>query len=108
MKLVERFFHIRTRGAKGGATIRVVGDLDNIGKVNVQYTICSKKDVFCKKTGRSYAANAPVQEVALRDLAGKLAEIWCDVFRIEPESFDFAWRAQTRDFSFAIRYFLPK
>ena len=108
MKLVERFFHIRTRGAKGGATIRVVGDLDNIGKVNVQYTICSKKDVFCKKTGRSYAANAPVQEIALRDLAGTLSGIECHAVSVPAHQFDYVWRSSIPTWSFAIRYFLPK
>jgi hypothetical protein len=87
---------------KGGVTVRVTGDTDNVGQVDVQYVECSQKDNFCKKTGRSLAEKAPVKVVALRYLPAELGRI--------------AQRAQARkrllafnsDFTFAIKYFLPK
>lgn len=99
---VERFFHIRTEYQFGGATIRVTGDTDHVGQVEIQSTICSRNDPFCKKTGRETALKAPVKIVPLRYLPQELA-------RIEDKM-----RDQTRlsavalDYTYSLRYFLPK
>ena len=96
MSKVTRYFHIRT-GTKGGATVCVIGDTTNPAQVNVQYSLCSKKDTFEKKTGRSFAEKAPIKVVALRYLPQELQRI--------------ADKAKSRlrgDFTYAIKYFLPK
>lgn len=107
MAQVERFFHIRNpkwmdAAHKGGVTVRVVGDTDHVGQVDVQFTECSKKDNFCKKTGRSYAARAPVKVVPLRFLPQELSRIADTAIKNKRII------AATDDFTFAIKYFLPK
>lgn len=96
MAKVIRFFHIRT-GKKGGATVRVAGDTESIGTVDVQFSLCSKKDNFVKAIGRSCAEKAPVKVVPLRFLPRELGVIS-----------DKAKRAFNDDFTFAIKYFLPR
>jgi 1,4-dihydroxy-2-naphthoyl-CoA synthase len=109
---VQRFFHLRVGNQRnGGATVLVTGDTDKVGTVDVQTAFCSKKDNYCRKTGRDTAKAAPVETVPLRDLSRKLAEIdktaitradnW---FRKHPQEIGFIGR----DFSFATRYFLPR
>ena len=100
---VERFFHLRRFGGiypetRGGATVRVTGDTEHVGQVDVQVTFCSKKDVYCKKTGREVAAKAPVKVVPLRYLPQELK-------RIAEKA---GCHSQFQDQSFAVRYFLPK
>lgn len=101
---IERFFHIRTGKKTGGATVRVTADTDQIGQVDVQVSNCSKKDPFCKKTGRTLAAEAPIKVVPLRYLPAELDRIANKAFK----------RCKTPnmmgmfDYSFAIKYFLPK
>lgn len=98
MAKIIRFFHIRTGVATGGATVKVVGDTDNVGQVDVQVTYCSKKDVFCKKTGRAEAEKAPIKVVPLRFLPKELGRV--------NEKVD--GRIYTYDYSFSLKYFLPK
>ncbi len=111
---VERFFHLRTLAQCGGATVRVVGDPEKVGKVYVQTAFCHTKqgaltkqkqaDPYCKKTGRDTAIAAPMKEVALRYLPAELNRIRAETLRrvnepgyvVEP------------DYSFAMKYFLPK
>ena len=112
MTIVTRFFHIRplTRQNKqwvpaqrAGATVKVVGDTDNVGSVTVQFTLCSKNDLFCKRTGRKEAEKAEAQTISLRHLPSTLNKV--------SELVDAAIKkAMTpdQDYSYAIKYFLPK
>ena len=96
MSKTSRYFHIRT-GTKGGATVKVVGDDKDVGNVQVQYALCSKKDQFVKATGRSCAEAAPIKVVPLRYLPQELGRI--------------AAKAKARmavDYTYAIKYYLPK
>lgn len=97
MSQIERFFHLR-QGPKGGATVRVVGDTDVVGHVFVQFARCSKKDAFCKATGRSLAVNKPAEYVALRYLPAALERIAKKEVGTQ----------HPHDYSFAVKYFLPK
>lgn len=101
---VQRYFHIRPQaGVKGkfnGATVMVTGETDVPAQVDVQVTFCSRKDMFCKKTGRIAAAKSPVKIVALRYLPNELARIEDQVYGYELQN--------GNDFLFAMRYFLPK
>jgi hypothetical protein len=128
MGRVERFFHIRTGSTHGGATVRVVGDTEIVGQVDVQVAFChsgggtkpverfSKKtggiqvsevpfkgDPFCKKEGRSRAAASPMKVVPLRYLPAELGRIEAKALKMAKRS----W-AIGNDFTFAIKYFLPK
>lgn len=107
MSQVIRYFHIRNpkwmdATHKGGVTVRVVGDTEQVGQVDVQYAECSRKDNFCKATGRSLAEKAPVKVVPLRFLPQEMA-------RIAEKAKD-ARRliAYNSDFTFSMKYFLPK
>ena len=94
--MTHRYFHIRT-GTKGGATVKVSSVEGMLGQVDVQYVLCSKKDNYVKKTGRSLAENAPIKVVPLRYLPQELSRIGA--------------KAKARyapDWTFAIKYFLPK
>jgi hypothetical protein len=129
MTRVERFFHIRTGSGYGGATVRVVGDTEIVGQVDVQVAFChsgggmkeiektdpntgeclSRKmvkfrgDPFCKKEGRSRAAASPMKVVPLRYLPAELGRIEAKALKMAKRS----W-AIGNDFTFAIKYFLPK
>jgi hypothetical protein len=101
MAKVIRYFHIRRPGAvKGGATVKVIGDTDFPGQVDVQFVKCSRKDNYDKKIGRSYAEKAPVKVVPLRYLPNELARISqkCGVFNTDFPA----------DYNYSIGYFLPK
>jgi hypothetical protein len=127
MSRVERFFHIRTGSTTGGATVRVVGDTEIVGQVDVQVAFCHsgggirevvcvdrhdvpftkkvpfKGDPFCKKEGRSRAAASPMKVVPLRYLPAELGRIEAKALKMAKRS----W-AIGNDFTFAIKYFLPK
>ena len=96
MSQVVRYFHIR-RGTKGGACVKVTGDTGIVGQVDVQVAQCSKKDNYVKAIGRAEAAKAPTKVVPLRYLPQELG-------RIQAKS---GSRLAT-DYTFAVRYFLPK
>jgi len=96
MSSIVRYFHIRT-GTKGGATVRVAGDTNLLGQVDVQFALCSKRDNFVKKLGRSFAEAAPVKVVPLRYLPQELQRIA-----------DKARSRHTTDYTYGIKYFLPK
>jgi len=104
MARVERFFHVRTGYPHGGATIRVTGDTEILGQVDVQTTFCSKKDVFCKKEGRDRAIKSPIKVVPLRYLPSELVRIAETAVKKNkrPELMGMF------DYTFAIKYFLPK
>lgn len=54
--MIERFFYVRTPGThKGGATIRVVREVDTDEEVQVQVTHCSQKTRFNRREGRGAA-----------------------------------------------------
>lgn len=99
---VERYFHIRC-GDRGGATARVVGDTDTIGTIGVQVAFCSRKDAFCRKTGRETALKAPTQLVPLRYLPNALSMVAAKVEKMNKRAF-----VHPSDFSFALKYYLPK
>lgn len=97
MSQVTRYFHIRT-GTKGGATVKVVGDpVASLGQVEVQYALCSRKDNYVKKIGRSQAESAPIKIVPLRYLPQELGRIQAK-----------ARSRLVQDNTYAIKYFLPK
>lgn len=97
---VTRYFHIRPEDEmKGGACVKVVGDTQFPGQVDVQYSLCSHKDAYVKKTGRSLADKAPLKVVSLRYLNNELARVASKIGRDMPTS---------EYYCFAIRYFLPK
>lgn len=102
--IVKRYFHIRPQsGSKSkfnGATVLAVGDTDFPAQVDMQVTFCSRRDAFCKATGRLTASKAPLKIVALRYLPNELARIEDEVHGFELDN--------TNDFLFAMRYFLPK
>ena len=101
MSQVERFFHVRA-GDRGGATIRVMGDTDAVGTVNVQVAFCSRKDAFCRKTGRDVASKAPIQVMPLRYLPNALGMV---AEKVMKKSKGAVWPL---DFTFSLKYFLPK
>lgn len=87
----------------GGSTaVRVTGDTERVGQVDVQYAECSRKDNFCKKTGRSLAEKAPVKVVPLRFLPQELARI------AEKAKERKRIRTTPEDFTYSLKYFLPK
>jgi hypothetical protein len=57
-----------------GATVYVAPS-ENPRECQVQITFCSRKDAFCKKTGRSFAQKAPVAVINIRKLATFLAGV---------------------------------
>jgi hypothetical protein len=111
MSRIERFFHLRTFGTTGGATVRVVGNTDIVGQVDVQVAFChsgppnKKGDPYCRKTGRDTASAQPIKVVTLRYLPKELERIQAEVFR---RSYGRAHAIPQQDFSFAVKYFLPK
>lgn len=93
MKVV-RFFHVRSWGTThGGVCVKVTGDTEKIGTVDVQAAACSRKDQYVKAIGRNEAEKAPVKVIALRYL---------------PKELGYFDRKGAQDFTFAIKYFLPK
>lgn len=102
---VERYFHMRTGRQFGGATVRVTGRTEQVGQVDVQVALCSRKDPFCKKTGRNVASEAPVKVVPLRYLPKELARIQANLFAKQKVGM---FMAADLDYTFALRYFLPK
>lgn len=141
---VVRFFHLRGgQTHEGGATVRVVGNTENVGSVDVQVSYChpiSKKllgrkrhkrgpdyvkpvvrpevipprkkgepkqfdgDFFNKKVGRERAESAPIERVPLRYLPRKLDEI----SKVVGQHMRSKAKCEKEDYTFAIRYFLPK
>lgn len=99
---VERFFHIRGFYPYGGATVRVTGDTDHPGQVEVQHAVCSKKDMYCKRTGRELALSRTPRVIPLRSLPKEIADITRKAEQINHGYL------QTRDYNFALRYFLPR
>lgn len=109
----SRFFHLRNpfNVLRGGATVLVTPLQEDPFCVQVQSTFCSKKDLFCRKTGRQQAELAPKEIIALRDLGTYLYNIedrmLCRVLlqcKKHPEVRD----NYIHNWDFAIRYFLPK
>lgn len=81
----------------------VTGDTERVGTVTVQYALCSVKQTFQKKEGRAQADKAEATEVSLRFLPQALNLISEEVdYKVK--------KAMTpdQDYSFAIKYFLPK
>jgi hypothetical protein len=101
MSKVVRYFHIRLSKQNGGATVMVTGDPSEVGHVAVQVAKCSKKDMFCKRTGREEAAKQPVKLLPLRYLPNELGRVY------EANS-DSSMKMFKPDFTFSTRYFLPK
>lgn len=104
---IERFFHVRTGATRGGATVRVVGDTDTVGTVEVQTVFCSKKDPYCKKVGRELSTAEPIKVVPLRYLAAELGRVHEEVYKRNKVS-NWPVYSLVPDYTFAIKYFLPK
>jgi hypothetical protein len=116
---VERFFHVRRgNSTNGGATVRVVGDTERIGQVDVQVAYChplrfkagkvvNPEDMFCKDVGRITATAKAFKVVPLRYLPAEMARIAVEVDRRAGTPTDGDW-AQNKDWSFTLKYFLPK
>lgn len=104
MAQVTRFFHIRPYGksGRGGATVKVTGDTERVGQVDVQAAFCSKKDMFCKRIGREEAAKGPTKVVPLRYLPQELGRIQLEMAKKTKLPFEL------HDFTYGVRYFLPK
>jgi hypothetical protein len=99
MSKVVRYFHLRTDPQfmhTGGVTVKVTGDLNFLGQVDIQYAVCSKRDAYVKKTGRSLADIAPVKVVPLRYLPRELQRL-ANSYKINNDNYDYA-----------VSYFLPK
>jgi hypothetical protein len=97
---VIRYFHLRSyHEEKGGATVKVTGNTEQVGQVDVQFTPVSKKDNYCRNTGRIMASKAPVKVLPLRYLPKELA-------RIAEANDSPSWHHGSFDFS--TKYFLPK
>lgn len=97
MSIVVRYFHLRSfMSTHGGTTVKVTGDLSSPCQVDVQWVKCSKKDNYCKKTGRSLADKAPTKIIPLRYLPKEL-----DALHPSGGSIN-------GGHDFAIKYFLPK
>lgn len=120
---IVRYFHIRhidadkSVASKGGATVRVEGEL-GIGlmdNVLVTFSYCSPLDQFCRKTGREEAdlhripEEAIIFEIPLKGLPGFLRKIARMVLR---KTKGCGPRKDTilgkRDWSFSTKYWLPK
>jgi hypothetical protein len=111
---VETFHHLRTGKTTGGATVRVVGDTEIVGQVEVQVAFCHggggtkdgkkfKGDPYCKKIGRDNAAKTIPKIIPLRFLPSFLSEMQSKANALSKRE----WR-EVPDFSFSIRRFLPK
>lgn len=103
---VVRYFHIRplysaSHIRRNGATVKVTGDTRDPAQVDVQVVYCSRKDMYCKKTGRSLADVAPTKVVMLRNLPLELS-------RIQEKLYPVGAFFNTITWMFAMRYFLPK
>ena len=98
MSKIVRYFHLRNYGKhNGGVTVKVTGDLNFLGQVDVQYVVCSNKDPYVKKIGRSLADTAPVKIVPLRYLPKELENIGKKHIKHNFDTFDYS-----------VFYFLPK
>lgn len=104
---VSRILHVRVRpqmefapDMRGGATVLVEGDASG---VNVQVAFCHPKDVFCKKSGRTRAAAAPVERIPLRQLPAALGLIHKTVHKRAKVPFTYF-----PPYEMKIRDFLPK
>lgn len=101
---IQRYFHIRaehaTRRKYNAATVLVTGNTECPDQVDVQVVVCSKRDLFCKKEGRSMVGAMPIKVVMLRYLPRELAHIEEHVYGYELEN--------KNDFLYSIPYFLPK
>ena len=130
---VERFFHIRPTVAvstglehpdnirdillsKGGATVRVVGSVDDdnntLEGLQVQVTYCSANDAFCRKTGREWAAKKPFKVITLNDLPQVLADVAHGVLGSKVMKLSRSKRRQhplwNQDWSFSKRYWTAR
>jgi hypothetical protein len=97
--------------------VRVVGDTELIGQVDVQVAFChagptanrrnphNKGDVYQKKIGREIAAKQPIKAVPLRYLPQELGRIQRAVMA---RSYGRCAPQPGTDYSFAMKYFLPK
>jgi len=104
MTSVVRYFHLRPYGAvgRGGVTVRVTGNTESPTQVDVQAAFCSKKDMYCKATGRAESAKAPVKVVQLRYLPQELSRLTAQAQSKTKQNYLLG------DMSFAMKYFLPK
>lgn len=106
MAKVTRFFHLNhtlwfpSKSRRNGATIVVTGDTDDPAQVDVRVAFCSRKDMYCKKTGREEALKAKPKIVMLRHLPREMLSIAVEA--------DYAMEQQKGLFDFAVKYFLPK
>jgi hypothetical protein len=120
---IERFFHIRPNMNNGGATVRVVGDTDKVGQVDVQVAFChthtkpiytpdgkvalpDRGDPYCRKTGRETASKAPVKIVPLRYLPKELERVWAEAYK-KQAGHEYPCPI-TGHYDFSVKYFLPK
>lgn len=99
---VTRYVHLRSLQSKGGATVRIVGDTENIGTVDVQYVRCSRKDNYSKKEGRSLSEKAPIKTVPLRSLPAEISHINAKVVMQKNDPVSFS------GYDYLFKYFLPK
>lgn len=66
-------------GKYRGATI-FVSPTDNPREITIQTTFCSKKDAFCRKTGRSFALNEKSITINIRALSDEVGKIEAIVY----------------------------
>jgi len=101
MSQVIRFFHIRAIGTThGGATARVVGDTSSTS-VQVQIAHCRSDEQFVKKMGREQAEKATAKTIPLRYLPQELGRVWKKAAKRDSYEYE-------ADYSFSLKYFLPK
>lgn len=105
MSKQTRYFHIRSfaTGGPGGAAVKVIGDPERVSQVSVQAAFCSPDDMYCKAIGRAQASKSPIKIVPLRYLPAELGRIEAKVNKKCG-----AGQVHIHDYSYAIKYFLPK
>lgn len=105
---VTRYFHMNNdtpysfgkKPKRNGATVVVCGDTDDPAQVDVRVAFCSRKDKYCRKTGREEALKAKPKIVMLRHLPRELHNIAVE------SGYGDTWNYAA--FDFAVKYFLPK
>lgn len=106
MAKVTRFFHMNNstwfplKSKRNGATVVVTGDTDDPAQVDVRVAFCSRKDMYCRKTGREEALKAKPKIIMLRHLPREMLNIAVEA--------GYSHESQKSMYDYTVKYFLPK